>query len=264
MADMATLSGLRIAVTRPQAQADALSQHIEKLGGTAIRFPLLEISPPADPLALQSVLARLPQFHLAIFISPNAVSYGLQAMHTADQQFGQQLVAAVGNGTATALQAHGIKQVLAPRHRADSEALLELPALQQVAGKNILIFRGDHGRELLGETLQARGAHVAYASCYQRGKPAQPLSRLLQMQPDALTLSSSEALANLWQMAGTAERSKLLEIPLFVLHERIALAARELGWHNITVATGGDAGTLTALVNWAAQQRGSNDERTNS
>lgn len=257
MTESLPLSGLRIAVTRPQAQADALAHDIAKLGGHAIRFPLLEISPAADPVALQTLLARLPQFQIAIFISPNAVHYGLQAVRAAGQKLSAQLIAAVGNGTAQALQAQGIKQVLAPLRRADSEALLELPALQQVSGKNILIFRGDQGRELLGDTLRVRGARVEYAGCYQRGKPQHPLSLLLDSQPDILTISSSEALDNLWQMATASEREKLQALPLFVLHERIALAARELGWHNITVTAGGDAGTVAALVNRAAQQRGS-------
>ena len=70
-----------------------------------------------------------------------------------------------------ALARHGIHDVISPPLRFDSEALLELPQLTDVNGRRVIIFRGDGGRELLGETLAARGASVEYVSCYRRGRP---------------------------------------------------------------------------------------------
>ena len=51
------LAGRTIVVTRPQAQAAPLAEAIVAAGGTPLIFPLLEISPAADPQALGRVFA---------------------------------------------------------------------------------------------------------------------------------------------------------------------------------------------------------------
>ena len=250
------LAGLNIAITRPREQAAQLVSGIAKLGGNCIQFPLLEITPLADDQPLRAVLARLSEFHLAIFISPNAVRYGMEAIRSAGGLPGSLQIATVGLSSANALHDYGVKKVIAPQQRFDSEALLELPELQAVKNKHIVIFRGDSGRALLGDTLKLRGAHVEYATCYHRSKPQHDVSALLAAKPDALSVSSSEALHNLWQMLGPADREQLTALPLFVSHGRIAAEAHNLGWQNIITAAGADAGLLSGLVTWAAHTRG--------
>ena len=94
----------------------------------------------------------------------------------------------------------GIDHVIVPTERFDSEGLLALPELQNVAGMRVMIFRGDGGRELLGDTLKARGATVEYVTCYLRSKSDLDVGALLTATPDALTVTSSEALSHLWEM----------------------------------------------------------------
>ncbi|MGB9093263.1 MAG: uroporphyrinogen-III synthase, partial [Gallionella sp.] len=77
------LHGLTIAVTRPREQALQMMQRIEQAGGVPLLFPLLEITAAADIAALNAQVARLGQFNLAIFISPNAVRYGVAAIRAA-------------------------------------------------------------------------------------------------------------------------------------------------------------------------------------
>jgi len=248
------LAGLNIAVTRPREQAAALVHEICKMGGSCIQFPLLEISPLADDTKLRALVARLHEYQLAIFISPNAVRYGMLTIKQSGGLPPTLAVATVGMSSAKALNDYGVANVIAPHHNFDSESLLALPELQAVRHKRIVIFRGEKGRELLGDTLESRGAIVEYIACYHRGNPQHDIFALLAARPDILSISSSEALRNLHEMLNPASQDQILALPLFVSHARIAAAAQKLGWRNIITFSDSDSGLMSALISWAAQK----------
>jgi len=254
MTTILPLAGLKIVVTRPRDQAEQLVQRIEQAGGVPLLFPLLEIAAVQDTRELNEQITRLAQFNLAIFISPNAVHYGLSAIQAAGKLPETLKIATVGQGSAKALREFGIANVIAPTERFDSESLLALPELQDIADWRVMIFRGDGGRELLGDTLKARGAIVEYAACYQRSKPQHNASILLDYAPDAISVTSSEALGYLWQMLEARGQDILRETPLFVPHQRIAELARKQGWHKVLLTDSGDDGLLSGLTAWANQR----------
>ncbi len=256
MAENLPLARLRIAVTRPREQAAQLAHIIEELGATCIQFPLLEIAPLADTEGLHAVAARLHEFQLAIFISPNAVRYGMEAILSSGGLPASLQIATVGLSSARALHDFGVNKVISPQLKFDSESLLALAELQNVRGLRVAIFRGDSGRELLGDTLKVRGANVEYVTCYHRVNPQHDANNLLAAKPDALCVSSSEALNNLWSLLEPASKQQLSVITLFVSHERIAAAAHKLGWKKIVIVAGGDDGLLSGLFTWAAHRKG--------
>jgi uroporphyrinogen-III synthase len=245
------LAGLRIAVTRPRGQAENLARRIEEAGGLPLLFPLLEIEPILDGASLRALVSRLAEFDLAIFISPNAVRYGLQAIRAQGALPPALKIAAVGQGSANALREAGVADVIAPCDKSDSEALLALPELQAVKGLKTVIFRGEGGRELLADTLTVRGASVEYAECYRRKRPQGGADALLAAHPDAITLTSSEAVMCLWEMLDAAGRTKLSAVPLFVIHTRIGAVAQKLGFLHVVETQGGDDGLIDGLVAWA-------------
>ncbi len=242
------LAGLNIVVTRPRAQATQLAHAIEQAGGKALLFPLLEIEPATSSPSLRELIARLHEFDLAIFISPNAVRYGMQAIRATGELPPKLKFACVGQGSAKVLRELGVQNVIAPQQGADSEALLALSELQQVAGWHVAIFRGDNGRELLADALTARGAKVEYAACYRRVKVELDVPALLATAPHIFTVTSSEALAHLWNSCDTVARKQLTVLPLLVSHERIAQAARTLGFNKVVVTESGDDGMVATLV----------------
>jgi len=248
------LTGLKIAITRPREQAVQLAQRIEQAGGNALLFPLLDITAVQDTRGLNEQIFRLSQFDLAIFISPNAVRYGIAAIRVAGSLPPKLKIATVGQGSAKALHELGIAKVIAPKERFDSEGLLAMPELQDIDGWRVMIFRGDGGRELLGDTLKARGATVEYAACYQRSKPQQDAGVLLSAAPDAITVTSSEALGYLWQMLDSKAQQAMRLIPIFVPHPRIAELAIQQGWKKVKLTGSGDDGLLTALIAWAEKK----------
>jgi uroporphyrinogen-III synthase len=166
------------------------------------------------------------------------------------------LLATVGRGSREALEAAGFRDVIAPPGQPDSEALLALPALRDVAGKRIAIFRGDGGRALLGEELGRRGALVEYAPCYRRSLPAAGAAPLLAAWEKgavhAITISSAEGLANLALLLGEAAAPRIRDTPLFVPHERVAARAAQLGARIVQVAGPADAEMTAALVAYFA------------
>lgn len=251
------LAGLNIVVTRPAHQAGELAAGIRAAGGNPVLFPVLEIREVEDQRPLLDLIARLDQFDLAIFISPNAVNMAMKLI--GEQRKSQALppglkIATIGEGGVRELQKFGVNQVIAPTRRFDSEALLALAELQQLTGKRVVIFRGEGGRELLGNTLIQRGATLEYAVCYRRSKPevdAHAVAALLQAwtrnELHAITVTSSEGLRNLFSMLGESGQPWLKQTPVFVPHERIAQIGRELGLTRVMVATIGDEGLLSGL-----------------
>jgi uroporphyrinogen-III synthase len=253
-----SLSGRHVVVTRPAGQATHLAEALVEAGASPVLFPVLAIAPLSDTTALVEGIIQLDRYDLAIFISPNAVTMGLREV-LARRSWPENLrIATVGRSSEAALQAHDLAgqetQILCPQGRFDSEALLELPELRNVQGKNIIIFRGDGGREMLAETLRSRGALVDYLSCYQRSRPTQgpePLMRLWEAgQLDALTVTSSEGLQNLAVMIGPLGLAWLKKTPLFVPHPRIAAAADALGIHTVVLTDPADAGLMAGLLRY--------------
>lgn len=246
------LAGRTVLVTRPAHQAVALAQAIRAAGGTAFEFPALAVEPvPLDELSVP--LARLAEADIAVFISPNAAQFGMAAIRASDALPGAIRVFAVGPGTARALQAQGVSGVITPDGQ-DSEALLALPQLQDVAGKRVLIVRGVGGRVLLAETLRKRGAQVDLMECYRRLRPQADATPLLARWQaggiDAVTVTSAETLHNLAAQLGEAGMPLLAATPLFAPHEKIAEAARRFGIAHVITTPGGDDGLVDGLVNW--------------
>jgi uroporphyrinogen-III synthase len=235
------LAGRRILVTRPRELAQGLAALVREAGGEPLLYPALEIRDVADPAPARAVIARLAAFDLAVFASPTAVRKAMQLAAGAPWPAGLR-AAAVGAGTRRALEAAGFRDVIAPPSgEEDSEGLLALPELGGF--RHVAIFRGEGGRELLGEALAARGARVEYVECYRRAPPAAgaaPEGRI-----DAICVSSGEALRNLVALLG---RERVASAPLFVPNARVAAIARELGLAAAAPAGPGDAQMLAALV----------------
>ena len=233
MSQMQSLRGKGIVVTRPAHQAERLCRLIEAQGGTAIRFPTLEIKEPQNPAAAQVILDRLDEYDLAIFVSSNAVQRAWPLIRGRGGLPPRLELAAVGKGTARALEQLGAAIHGHPAETFNSEALLALPAMREVAGRNIVIFRGEGGRELLGETLKQRGAAVSYAEVYRRAKPEADPGRLIRSwqrgEIHAAVVTSVESLGNLFDMLGRPGRQWLLDTPLIVVSERIRQATQTFG-----------------------------------
>ncbi len=233
-----------VVITRPAGEAARLAALIRAAGGEPMLYPAIEIRDAPDTRALDGVIDRLDEFDLAVFISPSAVEQAMSRIRARRELPARLRCAAIGPGGVRALQRFGVDEVIAPQARYDSESLLASPYLQDVSGWRVVIFRGDGGRELLGDTLRARGAQVTYAVCYQRAKPAFDTAPLIQAwehhRIGAVIVTSSEGLRNFCEYIGAAAQAWLNDTLTVVPHPRIAAAARERGLRRVVESESGD------------------------
>jgi uroporphyrinogen-III synthase len=248
-----------VVITRPRAQCQALADSVAALGREAVLLPLLEIFPLADQAPLQRVLADVANYALVAFVSPNAIDAAFA--HIARWPDGVAL-AVVGEASRACLARHGLDDgnatIFSPLDpaRSDSEHLLNALDLGALAGKRVLIVRGESGRELMADGLRAAGALVDTVAAYRRQVPAMTpqlaatLNQLLERRNDWI-ITSSEALrgllALLAQLDAGASVAKMQQQHLIVPHARIAETAASLGFTRLTLAGSGDASLLAAL-----------------
>jgi uroporphyrinogen-III synthase len=245
------LEGLGVVLTRPRVAAEALAAPLEAEGARVFIFPALGIEPIAATPALEALADRLASFDLAIFVSANAAEHGLALAQRRGPWPARVAVAAIGEATAHALRNSGISEVISPLDRHDSEGLLALARLRSVKGQNVIVFRGEGGRERIRETLQERGARVEYAECYRRVKPKADAGPLVAAwrrgEIHAVSALSAETLRNFVAMAGPEALAPMASATLVVPHEAIAAEREARRFARVEIAAHGAAGLIEAL-----------------
>lgn len=248
-----------IVITRPRAQAEPLAQRLAQAGHSTVVLPLLEIDPLPDQSQLHATLARLDTFAMACFVSPNAVDAAFEHL---DAWPPQVAIAVVGEGSRAALARRGVCGERFTIHSppdpafSDSEHLLASLDLAPLRGREVLIVRGETGRELLADALRAAGAAVTTVAAYRRRVPdltpafADQLRGLLAGEHTWI-ITSSEALRGLAALAarlGPDDFVARLQRQHFIVpHARIHQTALDLGLHQLTLSGSGDEGVFAAL-----------------
>lgn len=246
------LEGIGVVVTRPHAAAEALAAPLAAAGARVWLLPALAIEDLPPSAALDKVLANLARFDMAIFVSANAVEKGLAAALRCGTWPPGITLAAIGAATAEALGNSGLGPVISPAERHDSEALLGLAPLQVVKGQNIVVFRGEGGREHLKETLEARGARVEYAQCYRRVRPdcdpSAVVAALARGEVNAVSVLSAETLENFIAMIGPAAAERLATVTLVVPHVAVGTHREARRFAGVAIAAHGPEGLIDALT----------------
>ncbi len=237
---------MRVLNPRPSRQALPLSQALGDAGYDVVALPLLAIEPLVlDAIARAQILA-LDRYDGVVFVSANAARYGVAAVSDYWPQWPDPLpCVAVGVATAAVLEAEGLRVHIAAQE--DSEGMLALPILQDVAGQRWLVCRGEDGRELLRTTLRERGAEVETLALYKRFLPdtARAEWAACYPRPDAVLLSS----AMIWRHWQHIAGEEAIAPWLITVSSRLAEAVRAAGATRVICADGAQpAHWLAALA----------------
>ncbi|MGC0154077.1 uroporphyrinogen-III synthase [Chromobacterium vaccinii] len=236
----------RILAARPLAQCVDLLDRLRAEGWRAEHLPLMEIAPQAG--ALDALPALAAAADALFWVSPSAIDISWPVLAGADLA-GKRL-ACVGAASADKLARLAGRPVLHPASGSDSEALLALPELADVSGQRWLIVRGLGGRALLADTLAARGALVGVAEVYRRLDGAPDWTAFDASPPDAVIVSSSEMVEQLFRLAGPRRTGALQCLLYCVPHPRIAERLAALGAARVVTTRADDASLVAGLKEW--------------
>lgn len=234
-------------VVRPAEQADELAQLLRQQGHQPLCCPLLETRAGDE-------LSRLPEWlpaaDIVIAVSVHAVKFAHYFLLQTGLTWPHIEYFVVGQASADAFAEVGIQAQCPDDPR--SEGLLLLPALQSVAGKRVLILRGNGGRDLIATTLASRGALVHYCATYERHYPALDgtvLTRHWQRAGlDSLLITSGELLQRLLELVPSQQQPWLYDRLLVVPSPRVAEQAAAAGFTRIVIAQGASNQALVAAL----------------
>jgi uroporphyrinogen-III synthase len=256
--DQFLLRGQCILNTRPLHQQHELKTLLEAQGASVLAFPAIEIVNCEITGFHRGLAQNLRQYDIAIFVSRNAVDGAFRFLNDSQLPTNLQL-AVIGQGTCRALTDRiiDLDQRLILGHPYSSEGLLACDDLQQVEDRNILIFRGQKGRNLLGDELRRRGATVDYCEVYTRQAPVYEVNAFALLTagqfPTLAVFTSNEGMHNALAAIDDESRNEMLNIPWLLISERMRESAVNLG-HNsvILIATvANDEGIQQTINEWA-------------
>lgn len=247
------LFGWKVLVPRTKEQAGALSEQLRAYGAVPVEVPTIAVEPPRTPATLDRAIQGLfsGRYLWCAFTSTNAVKairerfeeYGLDA-----RAFAGVKVAAVGEQTAAALAAWGIKPDLVPDEEQSSEGLLAVwPPFDDVLDPIDRVFlpRADIATEALVAGMKERGWEVDDVTAYRTVRAAPPAASIREAIKsggfDAVLFTSSSTVRNLVGIAGKPHAKTVVA----VIGPQTAATAEE---HGLRVDVLAPAPSVTELV----------------
>lgn len=223
--------------TRPSKRAKQLTNNLTQMGCQVVELPLLTmVKKPLTELdkrwllqltqlvnqsakstqakhlpnpkksLIKRPIVRHPYYDVVVVVSPTAADMAMSAIEQLNYEvdFTQQTMVAVGDATCKALNEHGISAMMPLQ--ASNEGMLQMPVIQNLTEKSrVLIWRGQGGRQLLIDDLQARNIQVDVLELYQRQLPKDTelsyqrhLSHFQASSKKIWVLISSEASFDYW------------------------------------------------------------------
>jgi uroporphyrinogen III methyltransferase / synthase len=199
------LHGRRVIVTRARAQASGLAATLRGLGAEVVEAPAIRIAPRPVEADVARMADEISGYDLVCLTSLNGVTLMFEALAASGRDaraLAGATVAAIGPGTARALEAHGIRADVVPE-RSVAESLLEELAGIDVAAKRVLIARAAEARDVLPDGLRERGADVHVVALYDTvGEPLDESVADALAAADYVTFTSSSTVTRFLEAAG--------------------------------------------------------------
>lgn len=196
------LKNKTIVLTRTVEQSKESSAIFSELGANVIVFPTLEIAPPSNWDAFDSVILSSKKIDFIIFTSAHAVTMFLQRSKEIKRlpDFSRTKVVAVGNKTKSVCEENNINVDIVPR-KFSGEGVVEELSKHDLKEKLVFIPRSAIGREDLPKGLEERGATIITVPVYNVSLPSKEtikhnVDKLNSSKPDVFIFTSPSTFEN--------------------------------------------------------------------
>ncbi len=258
------LFGWRVLVPRTKDQAGSVTRRLREFGGVPEEVPTISVEPPRNPQQMDKAVRGLVEgrYEWIAFTSVNAVKavrekfeeYGLDA-----RAFSGLKIAAVGDKTAEAIAAWGLRADLVPTGEQSAAGLLaEWPPYDDVLDpiNRVFLPRADIATESLVAGLIDLGWEcddvTAYRTVRATPPPAPTRDAIKTGKFDAVVFTSSSTVRNLVGIAGKPHPSTIIA----VIGPATAKTAEEHGLRVDVLAPKPDVDLLVdALADFGAARR---------
>lgn len=246
---------MAVLITRPDERGRQLQEMLNKAGIATIHLPFFSITPGRELNELPNKINSLKSGDYVVVVSKSVVQFANQTLTDTGFRWRSDLrYFAVGQGSAECFSSECEQPMAYPYGEENSEGLLKLPPMQaaQLAGKTVLLLRGNSGRELFSEQVKARGATLDVIECYQR----EPISYNNEEQADlckragigTVVVTSVEILTALMDFIPKSEHNWIKSCQLITVSRRIANLATWYGFEKIVIAPRADNAALLQTV----------------
>jgi uroporphyrinogen III methyltransferase/synthase len=257
------LFGWKILVPRTKEQAGAMSERLRDFGAVPVEVPTIAVEPPRTPTQMERAIKGLVtgRYEWIVFTSTNAVKavrekfeeFGLDA-----RAFAGVKIACVGEQTAEAVRAFGIRPELVPSGEQSSEGLLaDFPPYDDVLDPidRVLLPRADIATETLAEGLRERGWEIDDVTAYRTVRAAPPAAEIRDAIKSggfqAVCFTSSSTVRNLVGIAGKPHNKTVVAC----IGPQTAETAREFGLRvDVQPETANVACLIEALAEFAIKR----------
>lgn len=236
-----------VLITRPVEQSKSLFDLFKLNNIECSIFPTITIT------KLKKQIFK--DFEIVIFISVNAVKYGVYALENIDRS--GYLLLAVGKKTNDELLKFGFKSDYYPAQNPSSKSLLNLPKVKEIKDKKCLIVRGLGGSNTLKNELSKQNNSIEYLEVYQRTisipsyKYKKVFDQFLSNNNKIIIISSCDILDGLMELTSKLAYSKVEVIKkskIITLSQRIQQYAAKFSFENIVVAKDIDDNSILQKV----------------
>lgn len=198
-----------VAITRPKDRAKKACEIVEKLGGSAILAPTLDLE-PVNSESLKYLVSKKEELDWIIFTSPTTI-VSLNKFYPDFIKTLNCKLAVIGNKTGRLAEKNGLTVDLMPEDFT-AEGLIEEFKKRGITNQTIGIPRTTSARPILPEELEKLGNEIILAEAYKSLFPMDEkaikelIRKIENKEIDAITFTSPLTVENFFEIADDKEK----------------------------------------------------------